>query len=182
MSGADGGPTRDEAASWSSQSLPGFERQPASWLLPERRAPDRAILAHIDGGRFAPLMHSDRRARFAERVAVERDEDTGDRQPDAPRNKSDRYCFERPAIWEQRPGGRQAEAEDDGAGSKPAPAGPAIQTISSAGIGRPRCSMSLMCPGEKKTCAIAVGMIADRTTIVTSSENWVLSMMPAFSP
>jgi hypothetical protein len=33
----------------------------------------------------------------------------------------------------------------------------ATQTLSSAAIGWRRCSMSLMCPGEKKTCAIALG-------------------------
>jgi hypothetical protein len=29
---------------------------------------------------------------------------------------------------------------------------------------------------------MAVGMTADRTTTVTRSENWVLSMIPAFRP
>ncbi len=36
--------------------------------------------------------------------------------------------------------------------------------------------------GLKKCWAIAVGTIADSTTTVTSSENWVSSMIPAWSP
>ena len=39
----------------SSESPPGFERQPASWPLPQRRALAERFPAHIDGGRFAPL-------------------------------------------------------------------------------------------------------------------------------
>ena len=54
ISDADGGRTSDERP-FGPQSLPGFERQPASWPLPLRRA-RRVIPAHIDGGRFAPLV------------------------------------------------------------------------------------------------------------------------------
>ena len=36
--------------------------------------------------------------------------------------------------------------------------------------------------GENQRCAIAVGMIAESTTTVTSSENWVRLMMCAFRP
>jgi hypothetical protein len=49
--------TSNEAAIWSSQSPPGFERQPASWPLPLRRALAERFPAHIEGGRFAPLVH-----------------------------------------------------------------------------------------------------------------------------
>src|SRR5215207_2389236 len=57
MSDSDGDGTSDEAAIWSSQRPPGFERQPASWPLPLRRAlAERS--RPIDGGRFAPLVHS----------------------------------------------------------------------------------------------------------------------------
>jgi hypothetical protein len=57
MSYAGGGRTSDEAAIWSSQSPPGFERQPASWLLPLRRALAERFPAHIEEGRFASLVH-----------------------------------------------------------------------------------------------------------------------------
>jgi hypothetical protein len=57
MSDADGGRTSDEAAIWSSQSAPGFERQPASWSRPLRRALAGRFPAHIHGGQFAPLVH-----------------------------------------------------------------------------------------------------------------------------
>ena len=56
MSDADGGRTSNEAASWSSQRPLGFERQPASWPLPLRRALAERFPAHIDGVRFAPLF------------------------------------------------------------------------------------------------------------------------------
>ena len=56
MSAADGGRTSDEAASWSYQSLPGFNCQPASCALPLRRALAERFPAGIDGSRFAPLV------------------------------------------------------------------------------------------------------------------------------
>jgi hypothetical protein len=48
MGDADGGRISDEAAIWSSQSFPGFERQPASWPLPLRRALAERFPANID--------------------------------------------------------------------------------------------------------------------------------------
>src|SRR5215211_129698 len=53
-------------------------------------------------------------------------------------------------------------------------------TYSSGGIGRLWRSRSAI--GWKKVCAIAVGISAEATTTVISSENWVLSMMPAPRP
>jgi hypothetical protein len=50
MSDTDGGRTSDEVAAWSSQSPPGFERQPASWPLPLRLALAERFPADIDGG------------------------------------------------------------------------------------------------------------------------------------
>ena len=86
----------DEAAIWSSQSLPGFERQPASWPLPLRRALAERFPAHIDGGRFAPLVHrssSDAGAQYALT-------DAGDSRP-----------FEEPdARWHGHAGARRAGA------------------------------------------------------------------------
>jgi hypothetical protein len=64
----------------------------------------------------------------------------------------------------------------------------ASYTYSSAGIAsfRARRADSLSCStfasGANQRCAIAVGTIADDTTTVTSSENCVRSMIPAFSP
>jgi hypothetical protein len=53
---------------WSSQSPPGFEPQPVSWPLPLRRALAERFPAHIEGGRFAPLVYgsrSDARPQYA---------------------------------------------------------------------------------------------------------------------
>jgi hypothetical protein len=67
MSDADRGRTSDEAAIWSSRSPLGFERQPASWPLPLRRALAERFPAHIDGGRFAPLVDRSKTARHSAR-------------------------------------------------------------------------------------------------------------------
>ena len=48
MSDADGGRRSDEGAIWSSQSPPGFERQPASWPLP-RASTSASEHAPVDG-------------------------------------------------------------------------------------------------------------------------------------
>jgi hypothetical protein len=56
MSGAAGGRTTDRRPLVLAEP-PGFERQPASWPLPLRRALAERFPAHIDGGRFAPLVH-----------------------------------------------------------------------------------------------------------------------------
>ncbi len=51
-----------------------------------------------------------------------------------------------------------------------------------AALGRIRSGGELAPVGVKKRRAIAVGMIADSTTAVPNSENWVRSMMPACRP
>ena len=49
------------------------------------------------------------------------------------------------------------------------------------GAPRRRCC-SASTSGENQRWAMAVGTIAESTTTVTSSENWVRSMIPALSP
>jgi hypothetical protein len=64
--------------------------------------------------------------------------------------------------------------------SPPGSAGTGGLVKTSDGSGTAWCGCSLS--GEYQRWAIAVGTIAEITTTVTSSENWVRSMMCAFRP
>src|SRR5918995_900168 len=68
MSDADGGRPSDQAASWSSQSPSGFRASAGLQATSATTGLAERFPAHIEGGRFAPLLHrisSDAGARYA---------------------------------------------------------------------------------------------------------------------